>query len=98
MSANAVSQLGLHRLESPVCGTFYRASPPVEVGDTVVAGHTVCILEVLMLMIEVKSEIAGIVRAIHGVNGKPVKLGQLLFELEPVQRPDRPAGTTTVAS
>ncbi len=73
-------------------GTFHRASSPgspslVEIGDTVAAGHTVCLLEAMMLMNEVKSEIDGIVYAIHVDNGDPVEFGQLLFELEPVYGP-----------
>ena len=86
------SKPGVHRIESPMVGTFYRSSSPgnppfVEVGGTVAAGQTVCILEAMKLMNEVKSEIDGIVRAIHVGNGDPVEFGQLLFELEPVDGP-----------
>ena len=77
------------RVESPMVGTFYRASAPeaplfVEVGDAVAAGQTLCILEAMKLMNEVKSEIDGIVRKIHVGNGEAVEYGQLLFELEPI--------------
>jgi biotin carboxyl carrier protein len=48
-----------------------------------VAGQTLCILEAMKLMNEVKVEQAGIVRAIHAENAQPVEYGQLLFELEP---------------
>ena len=69
-------------------GTFYRAPEPgaapfVEVGDVVIAGQTLCILEAMKLMNEVKVEQPGIVRAIHPENAQPVEYGQLLFELEP---------------
>ena len=69
-------------------GTFYRASEPgaapfVEVGDVVIAGQTLCILEAMKLMNEVKVEQPGIVRAIHLENAQAVEYGQLLFELEP---------------
>jgi acetyl-CoA carboxylase biotin carboxyl carrier protein len=69
-------------------GTFYRAPEPgadpfVAEGDIVVAGQTLCILEAMKLMNEVKVEQAGIVRAIHAENAQPVEYGQLLFELEP---------------
>jgi oxaloacetate decarboxylase (Na+ extruding) subunit alpha len=79
---------GLVRVEAPMVGVFYRAaqpgSPPfVEVGDAVAAGGTLCILEAMKLMNEVKSEIDGVVRAIHLDNAQPVEFGQLLFELEP---------------
>ena len=48
-------------------GTFYRAPSPgappfVEEGDAVAAGQTLCILEAMKLMNEVKAEIEGIVR------------------------------------
>jgi len=77
------------RVESPMVGTFYRSpapgSPPFVVeGDAVAAGQTLCILEAMKLMNEVKTEIEGIVRAIHVGNAEPVEFGQLLFELEPV--------------
>ena len=55
---------GAIRVESPMVGTFYRApqpgSPPfVEIGDTVAAGQTLCILEAMKLMNEVKAEDEG---------------------------------------
>jgi oxaloacetate decarboxylase (Na+ extruding) subunit alpha len=82
----------LVRVESPMVGTFYRASAPgaapfVEEGDPVAAGQTLCILEAMKLMNEVKAEIEAIVRSINVGNGEPVEYGQLLFELEPVSGP-----------
>jgi len=80
---------GLVRVEAPMVGTFYRAPEPgappfVEEGDVVAPGQTLCILEAMKLMNEVKAEVEGIVRAIHAQNAQPVEYGQLLFELEPV--------------
>jgi oxaloacetate decarboxylase alpha subunit len=80
---------GNMRVESPMVGTFYRAPAPgsaafVEEGDPVAPGTTLCILEAMKLMNEVKAEIEGIVRKIHVANGEPVEYGQLLFELEPI--------------
>ena len=80
---------GYHRVESPMVGTFYRASQPgaapfVEVGDIVAAGQTLCILEAMKLMNEVKAELEGVVRAINVENAQPVEFGQVLFELEPL--------------
>jgi oxaloacetate decarboxylase alpha subunit len=79
----------LVRVESPMVGTFYRAPAPgaaffVEEGDAVAPGQTLCILEAMKLMNEVKAEIEGIVRAIHVGNAESVEYGQLLFELEPI--------------
>jgi oxaloacetate decarboxylase (Na+ extruding) subunit alpha len=77
------------RIEAPMVGVFYRAPQPgappfVEEGDTVAPGQTLCILEAMKLLNEIKTDAAGIVRAIHVRNAEPVEFGQLLFELEPV--------------
>jgi oxaloacetate decarboxylase alpha subunit len=79
----------LMRVESPMVGTFYRASQPgappfVEVGDVVAPGQTLCILEAMKLMNEVKAEVEGVVRGVHAENAEAVEFGQLLFELEPL--------------
>jgi oxaloacetate decarboxylase (Na+ extruding) subunit alpha len=86
---------GLVRVESPMVGTFYRASQPgspafVEEGDPVAPGQTLCVLEAMKLMNEVKAEIEAVVRKIHVGNAEPVEYGQLLFELEPFN--GRPSG------
>ncbi|MGH3004132.1 MAG: biotin/lipoyl-containing protein [Gaiellaceae bacterium] len=80
---------GLVRIESPMVGTFYRAPAPgsgpfVEEGDAVAPGQTLCILEAMKLLNEVKAEIEAVVRGIHVGNAEPVEYGQLLFELEPI--------------
>jgi oxaloacetate decarboxylase alpha subunit len=77
------------RVEAPMVGTFYRARDPlappfVNEGDVVVAGQTLCILEAMKLMNEIKSEVEGQVTSILVENAQPVEYGQLLFELEPV--------------
>ena len=79
----------LMRVESPMVGTFYRAPQPgfppfVEVGDVVAPGQTLCILEAMKLMNEVKADVEGVVRGVHAENATPVEFGQLLFELEPL--------------
>jgi oxaloacetate decarboxylase (Na+ extruding) subunit alpha len=84
-----VSPNGLVRIEAPMVGTFYRAPQPgaapfVEEGQPVGPGQTLCILEAMKLMNEVKADVEGIVRAIHVENAQPVEFGQLLFELEPL--------------
>ena len=76
-------------------GTFYRAPSPglppfVEEGDAVEVGQTLCILEAMKLMNEVKAEIEAVVRRIHVANAEPDEYGQLLFELEPLN--GRPVG------
>jgi oxaloacetate decarboxylase alpha subunit len=87
--AAAPRQNGLVRIDSPMVGTFYRAPQPgaapfVEEGDVVGAGQTLCILEAMKLMNEVKAELEAVVRAIHVGNAEPVEFGQPLFDLEPL--------------
>jgi oxaloacetate decarboxylase (Na+ extruding) subunit alpha len=77
------------QIESPMVGTFYRAPAPgeapfVEEGDVVVVGQTVCILEAMKLMNEVKADRDGRVRRILAENAEPVQYGDVLFELEPL--------------
>ena len=82
----AVSEL--HKIESPMVGTFYRASiaQPASVrggGDRVEVGQTLGILEAMKLFNELKSDHAGVVRRILVANAEPVEYGQPLFEFEP---------------
>jgi oxaloacetate decarboxylase (Na+ extruding) subunit alpha len=83
---------GTIHVESPMVGVFYRAAEPgarpfVELGDVVVPGQTLCMLEAMKLFNELKADTDGRVTAIHAENGKPVEFGQLLFELEPIVGP-----------
>jgi oxaloacetate decarboxylase (Na+ extruding) subunit alpha len=80
---------GVMRIESPMVGVFYRAPNPgapafVDVGDTVVPGQVLCVLEAMKLFNELKAETAGVVSAIYAENAQAVEYGELLFELEPV--------------
>jgi acetyl-CoA carboxylase biotin carboxyl carrier protein len=76
-----------HVVKSPMVGTFYRASAPdakafVEIGDTVKAGQTICIIEAMKLMNEIESDNDGVVKAILVENGQPVEYGEPLFVVE----------------
>ncbi len=80
------------RVESPMVGVFYRAPNPgapafVDIGDAVVPGQTLCVLEAMKLFNELKAEVAGTVASIHVENAQPVEYGQLLFEIEPALAP-----------
>jgi oxaloacetate decarboxylase (Na+ extruding) subunit alpha len=91
-SDRPISGDGVTRVESPMVGVFYRApnpgAPPfVDVGDTVVPGQILCVLEAMKLFNELKAEVAGTVSSIHVENAQPVEYGQLLFEIQPVLAP-----------
>ncbi|WP_229008284.1 acetyl-CoA carboxylase biotin carboxyl carrier protein [Methylophilus sp. Leaf408] len=71
-------------VKSPMVGTFYRASSPdakafVDVGSSVNAGETVCIIEAMKLLNEIESEYAGVIKKIFVENGQPVEYGEPLF-------------------
>lgn len=71
-------------IKSPMVGTFYRASSPdakpfVDVGSSVGAGDTVCIIEAMKLLNEIESEHAGVIKKIFVENGQPVEYGEPLF-------------------
>jgi len=80
---------GYHMVRSKWVATFYRASSPqapsfVEIGDTVAAGQTLCILEMMKMMNELTADVTGIVRQILVEDGETVQYGQPLFAIEPV--------------
>ena len=72
---------------SPMVGTFYRSPSPdakafVEVGDSVSAGSTLCIIEAMKILNQIEAETSGTVKAILVENGQPVEYGQPLFVIE----------------
>jgi len=74
---------------SPMVGTFYRAPAPdappyVQPGDVVQKGQTLCLIEAMKMMNEIKAEAAGKVVEVLAENGAPVEYGQPLFYLQPV--------------
>lgn len=74
-------------VKSPMVGTFYRCPSPgaksfVEVGQTVNAGDTLCIIEAMKLLNEIEAERGGVVKAILIENGQPVEYGEPLFIIE----------------
>ncbi|MDO6459967.1 acetyl-CoA carboxylase biotin carboxyl carrier protein [Granulosicoccaceae sp. 1_MG-2023] len=71
-------------VESPMVGTFYRASSPgakpfVEVGQEVKAGDTVCIIEAMKILNQIEAEVSGTVKAVLVENGQPVEFGEPLI-------------------
>lgn len=76
-----------HVMRSPMVGTFYRASSPgaknfAEVGQTVNAGDTLCIVEAMKMMNQIEADKSGVVKAILVDNGEPVEFDEPLFIIE----------------
>ena len=76
-----------HAIKSPMVGTFYRAPSPgatpfVEVGQTVSAGDTLCIIEAMKLLNQIEADKAGTIKAILVENGQPVEYDQPLFIID----------------
>ena len=74
-------------VKSPIVGVFYAAptedsDPYVQVGDTVKAGSTLCIVEAMKLMNEIAAEQDGIIREICVQNAQVVEHGTVLFKIE----------------
>ena len=73
-------------VSSPLVGVFYaapaeNADPFVSVGDTVKKGDTLCIIEAMKLMNEVRAEQDGVVSKICVTNGQVVEFGTELFRI-----------------
>ena len=84
--ATASSPVG-PTINSPMVGTFYRSAAPGEksfanVGDQVDENTTVCIIEAMKVMNEIKAEARGTIARVLVEDGKPVQYGQPLFELK----------------
>ncbi len=83
--ATAVDEdAGLHKITSPIVGTFYRSPAPdkpsyVSEGTVVSPETVVCIVEAMKLMNEIQAEASGEIVKIYVENGAPVEYGQPLF-------------------
>jgi acetyl-CoA carboxylase biotin carboxyl carrier protein len=78
------SESGLHVINSPIVGTFFRSPSPtsdpfVTIGAQVEPDTVVCIVEAMKLMNEIQAEIGGEIVKIYVENGQPVEYGQPLF-------------------
>lgn len=87
--AEAAGESSGPSIQSPMVGTFYQASSPeadpfVSVGDVVTPETTVCIIEAMKVMNEIKAETKGKIKAVKVANGEAVEFGQPLFEIDPL--------------
>ncbi len=75
-------------VKSPMIGTFYRQSGPgkpifINVGDEIIPGKVVCIIEAMKLFNEIESEITGKIVKVLIEDASPVEYDQPLFLVDP---------------
>ena len=76
-----------HAIRAPMVGTFYRAPSPgakpfVEIGQTVKAGQTLCIIEAMKMLNQIEADRAGVIGEILVENEEPVEYDQPMFIIE----------------
>ena len=84
LNESAVNDESLHKIKSPMVGTFYASSSPdsqafVQVGDKVNDNGIVCIVEAMKLFNEIEAEVSGEIVEILVKDGQLVEYGQPLF-------------------
>ncbi|MEP2619549.1 MAG: acetyl-CoA carboxylase biotin carboxyl carrier protein [Marinomonas sp.] len=75
-----------HSVNSPMVGTYYKSSAPgakpfIEVGQTVNAGDTICIVEAMKMMNQIEADKSGTIGAILVEDGEPVEFDQPLVTI-----------------
>lgn len=81
-------QENLHKITSPMVGTFYQSPSPdadayVKVGSKVTTDTIVCIVEAMKLFNEIEAEVNGEIVEILVKEGQLVEYGQPLFLVKP---------------
>jgi acetyl-CoA carboxylase biotin carboxyl carrier protein len=74
-------------ITSPMVGTFYGRPAPdapdfVNAGDAVSEGQTICIIEAMKVMNEIKAERSGVITAKVAQDSKAVQFGDVLFRIK----------------
>ncbi|MFT7611569.1 MAG: acetyl-CoA carboxylase biotin carboxyl carrier protein [Parvicellaceae bacterium] len=77
-----------HNVKSPMIGTFYRKPTPdkpefVQVGDTVKAGDTLCVVEAMKLFNEIEADVSGTIVKVLVDDSTPIEYDQPLFLIDP---------------
>ena len=85
--ASASALANKHTVKAPMVGTVYLAPSPgakvfVEVGQTVKAGDTLCLIEAMKMFNQIEADKAGKITAILIDTGVPVEFNQPLFVIE----------------
>jgi acetyl-CoA carboxylase biotin carboxyl carrier protein len=83
-AGDAIIAENTEEITAPMVGTFYKASSPdsdpfVKVGDAVDEDTTVCIIEAMKVMNEIKAEKSGVIQRILIDDASSVQFGQGLF-------------------
>ena len=84
VTEEVVHDPSLHKITSPMVGTFYSAASPeaeayVKSGDKVSENTIVCIVEAMKLFNEIEAEVTGEIVEILAEDGQLVEYGQPLF-------------------
>ncbi|MBM7650435.1 acetyl-CoA carboxylase biotin carboxyl carrier protein [Bacillus ectoiniformans] len=84
----ASSDENLHKITSPMVGTFYQSPSPdqeayVKPGSKVSSDSVVCIVEAMKLFNEIEAEVDGEIVEILVKDGQLVEYGQPLFLVKP---------------
>lgn len=84
----AADTSNLHKITSPMVGTFYQSPSPdadvyVKVGSKVSSDSVVCIVEAMKLFNEIEAEVNGEIVEILVKDGQLVEYGQPLFLVKP---------------
>ena len=87
-AAPVADDANLHKIVSPMVGTFYSAPEPgkpayVQAGDKVNASKVVCIVEAMKLFNEIEAEVTGEIVKVLVEDGQLVEYGQPLFLVKP---------------
>ena len=83
-----IDEAGLHKITSPMVGTFYKsaepgAAPYVQSGSKVKNDSIVCIVEAMKLFNEIEAEVSGEIVKVLVEDGQLVEYGQPLFLVKP---------------
>jgi acetyl-CoA carboxylase biotin carboxyl carrier protein len=85
---NQADTANLHKITSPMVGTFYGSPTPdsdayVKAGSKVSKDEIVCIVEAMKLFNEIEAEVNGEIVEVLVNNGQLVEYGQPLFLVKP---------------
>jgi len=89
ISEPVLKQQHLEVIKSPTVGIFYAAllgpdsDPYVEIGSKVTPQTTVCVIDAMKVINEIKAETTGTIKEILAKNGQAIEYGQPLFKVNP---------------